>query len=89
MLLQEYNKRKHTLKSKFDPQITANVGFVKIATKINSRSLVKWSIQEIKKIYDNLTVMSKKEITNFRRESNKTGDINFTCRSSCYTVVNV
>ena len=63
VLLQEYSKRKHILKSKFDPHITAHKKlrmWEEIATNINSRSLIKRSISEIQKKYDNLTVMSKK-----------------------------
>lgn len=76
ILLEEYNKRKQILKSKFDPQITAHKKqrmWEEIAAKINSRSMIKRSIQEVQKKYDNLSVMAKKEITIHRRESNKTG----------------
>lgn len=41
ILLEEYNKRKHILKSKFDPQIKANRKQQmrqEIATKIHSRT---------------------------------------------------
>lgn len=38
-----------------------------IATKMNSKILAKRSIQEVQKKYD------KEEITNYRKEANKTG----------------
>ncbi|KAG5275871.1 hypothetical protein AALO_G00125460 [Alosa alosa] len=76
ILLEEYRKRKTILKSKFDPTITANKkqrNWKEITAKINARSTVKRSVPEIQKKLENLTVMAKKEMSCFRRESNGTG----------------
>lgn len=78
-LLEEYTKRKHLLKSKFDPQITANRKqqmLEEIERKMNSRCLVKWSIQEVQINMTTCLLWTKKEITNYRRESKKTGKNN-------------
>lgn len=80
ILLEEYRKRKNIIKSRFDPLITASKKqrmWEEITAKINSRGLVNRSIQEVQKKYDNLAVLAKKEISNHKRESNKTGKNNF------------
>ncbi|XP_063054047.1 uncharacterized protein LOC134448290 isoform X1 [Engraulis encrasicolus] len=76
ILLEEYNKRKHVIKSRFNPQITATKklqNWEEITALINSRSMVKRTVGEVQKKYENLAVQARKEMSAHRKETMKTG----------------
>ncbi|KAI7813148.1 putative myb/SANT-like DNA-binding domain-containing protein 4-like, partial [Triplophysa rosa] len=77
ILLDEYGKRKAILKSKLNPNVTASKKqkqWDEITEKINARNLdVKRTVQEVIKKYENISVVAKKELSLYKRESNKTG----------------
>ncbi|KAJ8285184.1 hypothetical protein GJAV_G00023240 [Gymnothorax javanicus] len=77
ILLEEYNKRKHILRSKFNPAITSikkQQMWLEIADKINARTYVKRSVREVLKKIDNMSVLAKKEMGTLRNECIKTDE---------------
>jgi hypothetical protein len=82
ILLEEYGKRKNTLKSRYNPSIThlhKTKAWQEITDKINSRNLaVKRTVEEVMKKYENVVVSSRKEINNYAKESGKTGELQVT-----------
>ncbi|XP_058625582.1 myb/SANT-like DNA-binding domain-containing protein 4 [Onychostoma macrolepis] len=77
ILLEEYGKRKNTLRSRYNPSVThlhKTKAWQEITDKINSRNLaVKRTVEEVMKKYENVVVNSRKEINNYKKESGKTG----------------
>ena len=83
MLLEEYEKRKDIIRSKFSSKVSSAAkasAWEEISKAINAASSVKRDVKEIQKKLDNICANGKTEVSTKRKLQKKTGkftEVNF------------